>query len=260
MAAYSDTITLTFGDNAENHVGMTQESSKIRLESGLGYRELKRAKRRVEKDGGKAHLVDLRRGLPADQKDEVEAAYLLVIRCGDFLTKFDAKSLYRELKAISHDSKYYDTRRSKVLNKHARHNICIADYSRKPDFEAKQGTVVDFADLSAVSDLRRRIGQLLGSKATDLVAETNLYYDITKCGIGFHGDTERKIVVGVRLGASMPLHFQWYHQSERIGKRLKMTLHHGDMYVMAEKTVGNDWKKRSILTLRHAAGCPKYLK
>lgn len=32
------------------------------------------------------------------------------------------------------------------------------------------------------------------------------------------------------------------------------------MYIMSEKATGYDWKKRSIYTLRHAAGCKKYLK
>jgi hypothetical protein len=31
------------------------------------------------------------------------------------------------------------------------------------------------------------------------------------------------------------------------------------MYVMSEKATGNDWKKKNILTLRHAAGAEKYL-
>ena len=30
------------------------------------------------------------------------------------------------------------------------------------------------------------------------------------------------------------------------------------MYVMSEKAVGTDWKSRSKLTLRHAAGCPSF--
>ena len=29
---------------------------------------------------------------------------------------------------------------------------------------------------------------------------------------------------------------------------------------MSDKAVGYDWKKSSIVTLRHAAGCDKYLK
>jgi hypothetical protein len=32
------------------------------------------------------------------------------------------------------------------------------------------------------------------------------------------------------------------------------------MYVMSEKAVGFDWKKRIVPTLRHAAGCDKYIK
>ena len=39
-----------------------------------------------------------------------------------------------------------------------------------------------------------------------------------------------------------------------MGTRLEVTLHHGDMYFMSHKAVGNDWLKKSIFTLRHAAG------
>jgi hypothetical protein len=31
------------------------------------------------------------------------------------------------------------------------------------------------------------------------------------------------------------------------------------MYVMSEKAVGSDWKRSSILTLRHATGAKKFL-
>jgi hypothetical protein len=29
---------------------------------------------------------------------------------------------------------------------------------------------------------------------------------------------------------------------------------------MSDKAVGNDWKKKTIYTLRHAAGCEKFTK
>jgi hypothetical protein len=35
-------------------------------------------------------------------------------------------------------------------------------------------------------------------------------------------------------------------------------LNHGDLYVMSEKAVGQDWKRKVIPTLRHAAGAKKY--
>ena len=51
-----------------------------------------------------------------------------------------------------------------------------------------------------------------GPKATHLKGEANYYYDIAKCGIGYHGDSERRKVVAVRLGAALPLYFQWYRR------------------------------------------------
>ena len=90
--------------------------------------------------------------------------------------------------------------------------------------------------------------------------EGNYYYDLKKCGIGFHGDTERRKVVGMRLGCDMNLVFKWYINSKSLGERCELNLKHGDMYVMNEKASGFDWKKRSKLTLRHSAGCEKFTK
>ena len=66
-------------------------------------------------------------------------------------------------------------------------------------------------------------------------------------------------MVGVRLGADLPLHFQWYHHGDRIGERVALTLGGGDLYVMSEKATGHDWRQSSAVTLRHAAGCDKFL-
>ena len=61
------------------------------------------------------------------------------------------------------------------------------------------------------------------------------------------------------MGATTPLHYQWFHQGSPVGNRIKLRLHHGDFYVMSEKASGWDWKRRKVPTLRHAAGCKKYL-
>ena len=78
-------------------------------------------------------------------------------------------------------------------------------------------------------------------------------------GLGFHGDSERKRVIAARLGADMLLEYQWFHQTRPVGRRYSRTLKGGDVYVMSEKATGWDWKKRSKYTLRHAAGCKKFL-
>ena len=92
-----------------------------------------------------------------------------------------------------------------------------------------------------------------------MVAEGNYYFDVAKCGIGFHGDAERKKVIALRLGQSIPLHFQWFHKWLPLGERCKLMLNEGDVYMMSQKATGWDWKKYSICSLRHAAGATKYL-
>ncbi|SPN79689.1 2OG-Fe(II) oxygenase, partial [Brazilian cedratvirus IHUMI] len=44
------------------------------------------------------------------------------------------------------------------------------------------------------------------------------YYDVNKCYIGFHGDSERRKVIGLRLGETMPLYFAWWYQGRRISQ------------------------------------------
>jgi hypothetical protein len=73
------------------------------------------------------------------------------------------------------------------------------------------------------------------------------------CMISKHGDSERRIVIGLRLGGSMSLEYRWYHKTNPIGQEMVFTLNHGDIYIMSNKAVGSDWRKSSILTLRHSA-------
>jgi hypothetical protein len=67
------------------------------------------------------------------------------------------------------------------------------------------------------------------------------------------------MVVAIRTGTnSMNLHYQWFHDSKKVGKNFSIRIAPGDLYVMSEKAVGTDWKRKSILTLRHATGASKY--
>jgi hypothetical protein len=88
--------------------------------------------------------------------------------------------------------------------------------------------------------------------------EGNYYYDLNSCGIGFHGDSERRKVGAVRLGASSALHFQWHLNQAPLGEPVIIPLHRGGFYMMSEKAVGTDWTKSKTCTLRHATGAPKF--
>jgi hypothetical protein len=85
-----------------------------------------------------------------------------------------------------------------------------------------------------LAKLRSKLGTYI-KDAKDLTAEGNFYYDVKKCGVGFHGDRERKKVVAIRLcnGKCTPLHYQWFLRSKPIGKRAIIELNDRDLYVMS---------------------------
>jgi hypothetical protein len=60
--------------------------------------------------------------------------------------------------------------------------------------------------------------------------------------------------IGLRIGSKFPLYYQWYKNNDPITKNHEIMLEGGDLYFMSDKAVGHDWKKKSILTLIHAAG------
>ena len=98
--------------------------------------------------------------------------------------------MYNDLINISWDRKYSDTRRQKVLNKRARANLCFGETEQVADFENKKGTIVSYQSLPRLSDIKNKLQNMIGDQ--DLQCEGNLYDDINKNGIGWHGDAERK--------------------------------------------------------------------
>lgn len=79
---------------------------------------------------------------------------------------------------------------------------------------------MSWADVPLLNQVKKGLSNYLPN-ASELEAEGNYYFDIKKCGIGFHGDAERKKVVALRLcsGKCHPLHYQWFQNGKPIGKR-----------------------------------------
>jgi hypothetical protein len=264
----NETITLTFGEAGENHVGMKMEGKRGAIGSGFNFEDLTLAKEKFSELGFTCELIHLNElyslvDVP-DIPDSVKKAYVLVIRNGlDYFIKDSggtSKDMFSEMNLFEWDTKYFDTRRQKVLNKHARSNVCFGDDPIEPNYEEKQGRVVGYNQVKYTKIVKEQLEEAFGPKGKDMICEGNRYYDINKCGIGWHGDAERKKVIALRLGATIPLKYQWFHKTKPFGEVCTIELNDGDMYVMSEKAAGYDWKMRSIYTLRHCAGCDKYTK
>lgn len=258
---FDKTFTITFGDQGENHAGMQKIGALV--DKGFSIEEILKIKEKFDKKGYKTEYYNLKDLLPEEIKEEndIEDAGIVVVRNGLNLLLDEIENgpdlFFNEQDKLKKDSKAL--MRGRVVNKHARYNLCFSDFSQESDFEKGKGTVLNFKDVDLLNKVRDNISKYFGTKGENLIAEGNYYYDPSICGIGYHGDGERKIVIGVRVGQSMPLHFRWYHRSEVVSPTLKIILNHGDIYFNSEKTVGFDWKKSSKYTLRHAAGSNKFL-
>ena len=264
MTKRKSAITITFGDQAENHKGM-QIIGKM-ADCGFMNEELERAKNIFEQEGCHCEFIDLKERLLStwDNPDsvEIEEASVLIVRGAvtHILSKvgFDADYIFEEQANLNVDTKAFMYGR--VVEKSARYNLCFDDTEQEPDYENKKGRIIQYNDVPLTRYVRHMLPSYLGEKARNLAGEGNYYFDSSKCGIGWHGDSERKRVVAMRLGASIPLAYQWHHRGNRIGDTIMFDdVNHGDLYVMSEKASGWDWKRKLKPTLRHAAGCDKFL-
>jgi hypothetical protein len=248
-----ETITVTFCDRGENHVG-NQQIGALAPE-GFTYSDLEKIQAYLAEQNISTELYNLKNTLSMEYQD-IDAG-LLIIRKGINLFVTDERDIFDELRTLTYDkhAKMY----GRVVNKRARHNLVFADFDQEADYEMGKGTIVNYSHLPYLSHVRNYLPKLsdqpsIQQKLTNLVGEANHYYDIQKTYIGPHGDLERRIVVGLRLGASFPLYYWWYLNNKRISPRMDFSLNGGDIYFMAEKTCGFDSKKKKIPVLRHAAG------
>lgn len=244
-----ETYTITFGECVENHAGMQKIGLTGDIGDGFTVNELQYLASLYPQTSEFYSLNTL-----SDQ----DPAAILIIRNGCQFMGINPDNVFNEQRNLDKDKKLFSY--GSVMNKHARWNLCFADFGQWADFANGKGTIVNFSHLPYTNHIRTCLPYLLGIKASNLLAEGNYYYDTSKCGIGWHGDFERRKVVGLRFGDSLPLCFRWYKDSIGQDYTFRFLLNHGDLYIFSEKAAGTDWKRRSIWTLRHSAGCDKYTK
>ena len=264
-----DGMTTTLGDCAENEIGM--EIIGTPAPCGLTCDELKCISNHLTHEGVEHELIDLCQLLPTSEQQSAEPASMIFLRNGidSLYSSGTADLLFEEAKAQKYDKHKYSVKHKNqdvtglgmgVVNSRARYNNTIADYGQDADIVNLKGTIVPFSDMPYLSALRGSLGdKLQNDKVRGMVAETNVYFDIGNCGIGGHGDKERKVVSALVYGASRLYQIGWFQKFKLVGKPLQITMGHGDLYILSEKAVGQDWGKSSKLTLRHAAGAKKYM-
>lgn len=253
----SKVVTITMGDVAENHAGMEQLGTQVGVGEGFNLKELKEMKKNLKTIRVVAKILTLKSPKP----DVQDNAYVLVAKGAvtkilSQKSKYNDKNLFDEQLKLDWDKKAL--MRGRVVNKHARWNLCYDTKSSTPNYKEGKGRVIAYNKIPITKLLVESLPTYFGEKAKNLKGEGNYYPNSSENGISYHGDSERRKVIGIRLGVSLPLYFQWYHGHERVGNKIKVDLDGGDIYVMSEWAVGTNWKKSTLYTLRHATGAKKY--
>ena len=185
----NETISLTFGDAGENHIGMQTVGKRVKTGEGFTLQDLLQTKERFEKQGFVCELVHLNELYNDSMSGKcVIDAYLLVVREGVkyFLEKntkgwhyapwddepepvVHLDELYKEMTSFKWDKKYYDVRRNKVLNKRARSNVCFGETKQHADYENKKGTIIPYHDVPYLNAIRKHLPSMVGPKANNMI-------------------------------------------------------------------------------------------
>lgn len=137
----TNAVTITFGDQAENHVGMQKIGEK--RDVGYNLNDFKDIINKCKDLGIVTELIDLKQNaINFHQVVSAEDAYVLVIRNGaDSLLDQQGKNnydLYNE-----HINLKWDTKAKmygKVNNKKLRHNLCFGEKYQEADYRRAYGT------------------------------------------------------------------------------------------------------------------------
>jgi hypothetical protein len=147
--------------------------------------------------------------------------------------------------------------RKKLLHRRARYSACIGETRVDADLANGVGVVLAFSTMPAVEAVRRYIGVI--PETRDKLAELNYYFESTSY-IGFHGDSERPDVLGTVFGMSKDLVIQGFCRARPVGKRVTISLNHGDLYMGCEVAFGHHWSRErcrdDVIHYRHAASRP----
>ena len=165
---------------------------------------------------------------------------------------FDPAAAEAELQGINYPTQ--ELLKGEVKNLKKRLNAQIADYSQDADVMSKTQKVVNWDTLPACRAIRDALKEITGEPVLNCDV---VVYPRDRCGIGWHGDRERALIAGVRLGhktGSFPLKFCFFHDWAPVSQVWTFEFAPGDLYIPCAKATGFDAGRPSVVSLKHAAG------
>jgi hypothetical protein len=266
------TFTVTFRDRAITYPTGAQKKQYGRAMPGFSTEDFDRIEQNAKKLQLPCYREKLNDLLPEELAATSEHAEVLILpgALKFLLGEKDSSDMEACLFATDFNEKAISLyNKKKKVKRHAQQSVVFATDEDRQELKDPEDSQEYQAVVHSMTDLThgQRLCQIISKLAerpdlAECVAECNCYKNTRKkpgqCGVGFHGDQESDVVWALRKGNAMYLSYQWFLRNLPVGARFCRELESDTIYFMSKKAVGNDYKKSSILTLRHAAGGEKY--
>lgn len=115
-----------------------------------------------------------------------------------------------------------------------------------------------FKEFDASKKMSSELMKFTKNKISSLFGISELNYKLENCiKSSYKGTLNKKIIIGLYIGESLFFYFSWFKDDKPIGKTCRFKLNHGDIYILTDKSLGCDFRKKNIPILKHCIGCPE---
>lgn len=148
----------------------------------------------------------------------------------------------------------------KIINNNLGYKLIFTDLrgSWKYPFSPydNRGTVYNSNFLPSLSHIQTTLQAQLGYLP---VVDGTLYYNTDECFTPLHQVKDRKKLVGLGLGETVPLQFKWFHSNIPCSETMSIPIDHGDLYIISQAAAGIHKEKQTKLFLKYGVGNNKAL-
>lgn len=114
-----------------------------------------------------------------------------------------------------------------------------------------RGTIYNLKKIPTLDVFQEMLQQQVGFLP---VVDGTYFYDLNECFIPLHQVKDRKKIVGLGIGATMPLQFRWFHGSKSCSETMSIPIENGDLYIISEGAAGIRKEKQTKLYLKYGIG------
>lgn len=127
-------------------------------------------------------------------------------------------------------------------------------YKKNFQPEYQTSTIYNYQRIPSLNQIKQYLDRVFNFNS---VIEGYCYYDINESFTPFHRDRDRRKLLLLRLGKSLPVNFRWYHGTIHCSAIFSLNLNHGDLLIMSDSVNGFGKDGTTKLYLKYSEGLHK---